>query len=42
MEEYSRSEPTVGREIAIERSIPACCPTVVRRSPGEMRVAMDR
>ena len=29
-----------GREMAIERSMPGCCPTVVCRSPGEIRVAM--
>jgi D-cysteine desulfhydrase len=38
---YSRSEPTVGREIAIDRSIPACWPTVVWRSAGVILVAID-
>ena len=36
------SAPTVGAEIAIERSIPACWPIVVCRSAGEMRVAIGR
>ena len=41
IDEYSRSDPTVGREIAIERSMPACWPTVVTRSAGVMRVAIS-
>jgi hypothetical protein len=40
IDEYSRSEPTSGLEIAIERSMPACCPTVVERSAGVTRTAM--
>ena len=42
IDEYSCADPTVGAEIAIERSIPACWPIVVCRSAGEMRVAIGR
>ena len=34
------SAPTCGAEIAIERSMPACWPTLVERSAGVMRVAI--
>ena len=41
-DEYRLWEPTSGAEIAIDRSMPACCPTDVDRSAGVMRVAIAR
>src|SRR3954468_15167750 len=41
-DEYSSCEPTSDAEIAIERSMPACCPTDVERWAGVMRVAIAR
>jgi 1-aminocyclopropane-1-carboxylate deaminase/D-cysteine desulfhydrase-like pyridoxal-dependent ACC family enzyme len=41
-DEYRLWEPTSGAEIAIDRSMPACCPTDVERSAGVMRVAIAR
>jgi hypothetical protein len=40
--EYSRTLPTRGAEIAIDRSMPACCPTVEDRSAGVILVAIGR
>ena len=40
IDEYSRTDPTVGVEMAIDRSMPACWPMVVWRSDGLMRTAM--
>ena len=42
IELYNRTLPMVDVEIAIDRSMPACWPTVVERSAGVIRVAIRR